>query len=155
MNAQAQVIANPDPPREPPLIVDTALLTKYGGNGPRYTSYPTADRFVEAFDAKAYAHWLRNRRIGGFTRPLGLYVHVPFCDTVCFYCAYNKIAAKGDRAKATKYVDYLLKEIELVAKELGDDRRISRMHWGGGTPTFLPDDECERLVKALKTAFDF
>ena len=57
--------------RDVPLVVDTALIHKYGGNGPRYTSYPTADRFVEAFDAKAYRHWLAHRNIGGFVRPLG------------------------------------------------------------------------------------
>src|SRR6266704_4000350 len=65
------------------LVIDPDLIRKYGGNGPRYTSYPTADRFVEAFDADASRHWLANRRIGGFTRPLGVYVHVPFCDTLC------------------------------------------------------------------------
>ena len=93
---------------EAPLVVDPDLIRKHGGNGPRYTSYPTADRFVEAFDASTYAYWLANRDIGGFKRPLGLYVHVPFCDTLCFYCACNKIAAR-DRAKGTRYVDYLLR----------------------------------------------
>ena len=139
--------------RDAPLVVDTALIHKYGGNGPRYTSYPTADRFVEAFDADAYRHWLGIRRIGGFTRPLGLYVHVPFCDTLCFYCACNKIATK-DHNKAVRYVAYLEREIELVAGVLGDDRRVSRMHWGGGTPTFLGDELSSRLVEAIESHFD-
>ena len=78
-------------------VVDPDLIRKYGGQGPRYTSYPTADRFIEAFDAGAYRHWLANRRVGGVKRALGLYVHVPFCDTLCFYCACNKIATR-DRA---------------------------------------------------------
>ncbi|HSJ98682.1 MAG TPA: hypothetical protein VLC53_16520, partial [Myxococcota bacterium] len=120
---------------ETPLVVDTGLIHKYGGNGPRYTSYPTADRFVEAFDAAAYRHWLANRNIGGFARPLGLYVHVPFCDTLCFYCACNKIAAK-DRARGSKYVDYVMREVDLVAAALVGSRRVAKMHWGGGTPTF-------------------
>ena len=137
-----------------PLVVDASLIRKYGGNGPRYTSYPTADRFVEAFDAKAYRHWLENRNIGGFSRPLGLYVHIPFCDTLCFYCACNKIATK-DRAKARRYVTYLEREIDLVARHLSDDRRVCKMHWGGGTPTFLPEEECERLVAKLKSTFQF
>ena len=133
---------------------DSALTDKYGGRGPRYTSYPTADRFVEAFDETAYRHWLGHRRVGGIGRPLGLYVHVPFCDTLCFYCACNKIAAK-DRAKSVKYVDHLLREVELVAEALQGPRAVSRMHWGGGTPTFLPEAECERLVAGLREAFDF
>ena len=81
------------------LVIDERLIRKYGGNGPRYTSYPTADRFVEAFDAAAYRHWLSNRNIGAFARPLGLYVHVPFCDTICLYCACNKITTR-DRGRA-------------------------------------------------------
>src|SRR6516165_7149309 len=135
------------------LVVDAELIHKYGGNGPRYTSYPTADRFVEAFDADAYRHWLGIRRIGGFTRPLGLYVHIPFCDTLCFYCACNKIATK-DHNKAVKYVAYLEREIELVAAALGDDRRVARMHWGGGTPTFLGSELSTRLVEAIRSKFD-
>ena len=139
--------------REVPLVVDTALIRKYGGAGPRYTSYPTADRFVEAFDATAYRHWLGMRRIGAFSRPLGLYVHVPFCDTLCFYCACNKVATR-DHAKAARYVDYLEREIRLVAQALGDDRRIARMHWGGGTPTFLGDELSARLAEAIGAAFE-
>ena len=137
-----------------PLEIDADLIRKYGGNGPRYTSYPTADRFVEAFDAKAYRRWLAQRNIGGFVRPLGLYVHVPFCDTLCFYCACNKIATKNHE-RAVKYVDYLEREIALAAQALGKDRRIVKMHWGGGTPTFLGEALTERLVTTLRGAFDF
>ena len=138
---------------EAPLVIDTRLLRKHGGNGPRYTSYPTADRFVEAFDAGAYRHWLSKRSIGGFKRPLGVYVHVPFCDTLCFYCACNKIATR-DHARARKYVGYVAREAELVAGALGDDRRVSRLHWGGGTPTFLGDEESARLMAALRSSFE-
>jgi oxygen-independent coproporphyrinogen III oxidase len=140
--------------RSDELPVDAPLLRKHGGNGPRYTSYPTADRFVEAFDEKTYRHWLGQREIGGFARPLGLYVHVPFCDTLCFYCACNKIAAK-DRAKGARYVDHLLREATLVAEAVGGSRAVSRMHWGGGTPTFLREDDCERLVLGLRERFPF
>ncbi|HSN19867.1 MAG TPA: oxygen-independent coproporphyrinogen III oxidase [Usitatibacter sp.] len=137
------------------LVVDTGLLRKYGGAGPRYTSYPTADRFVETFDGEAHRHWLGHRSVGGFTRPLGLYVHVPFCDTLCFYCACNKIATR-DHERAVRYVNYLQKEIALVAGALApNDRRIVKMHWGGGTPTFLGDDESARLVRSLREHFDF
>jgi oxygen-independent coproporphyrinogen-3 oxidase len=136
------------------VVVDAALLRKYGGAGPRYTSYPTADRFVEGFDAAAYGHWLGQRDIGGFKRPLGLYVHVPFCDTLCFYCACNKIAAK-DRAKGTRYVDHVVREIGLVSQAVRGGRRVARMHWGGGTPTFLAEEDAARLVSKLRREFDF
>jgi oxygen-independent coproporphyrinogen-3 oxidase len=134
-------------------VVDPRLVRKYGGNGPRYTSYPTADRFVEAFDANAYRHWLANRNVGAFSRPLGLYVHVPFCDTLCFYCACNKIATR-DAAKGRKYASYLEREMRLVAGDLAGDRRVTRVHWGGGTPTFLGEEDCARLMEAIRTHFD-
>ncbi|MGZ5033227.1 MAG: oxygen-independent coproporphyrinogen III oxidase [Usitatibacter sp.] len=135
-------------------VIEADLIRKYGGNGPRYTSYPTADRFVEAFDEEAYRHWLANRSIGGFSRPLGLYVHVPFCDTLCFYCACNKIATR-DQARAHKYVGFLEQEMRLVAEQLGDDRHVTRMHWGGGTPTFLGEEDSKRLMDAIRRNFVF
>jgi oxygen-independent coproporphyrinogen-3 oxidase len=136
-----------------PVVVDPELLRKYGGNGPRYTSYPTADRFVDSFDETAFRHWLANRSIGGFARPLGLYVHVPFCDTLCFYCACNKIATK-DKAKAKTYVGYLEKEIDLVADALGGSKKVQKMHWGGGTPTFLGDEDSARLMAKIRSRFE-
>ncbi|QJR14241.1 oxygen-independent coproporphyrinogen III oxidase [Usitatibacter palustris] len=153
MSAAPSISTVPDAFQEGAVVVDPDLIRKHGGNGPRYTSYPTADRFVEAFDDVAYRHWLANRNVGGFSRPLGLYVHVPFCDTLCFYCACNKIITK-DRARAAKYVDYLEREIRLVAGVTGK-ARISSMHWGGGTPTFLGRELTERLVGTLRDAFDF
>ena len=134
------------------LVVDPELIRKYGGSGPRYTSYPTADRFVEAFDAAAYGHWLANRNIGGMVRPLSLYVHLPFCDTICYYCACNKIITK-DHGRSAKYLKYLGREIRLVADRLGDDRAVSQVHWGGGTPTFLSEQELEELMGMLRSEF--
>jgi oxygen-independent coproporphyrinogen-3 oxidase len=136
------------------LVIDSDLIRKYGGSGPRYTSYPTADRFVEAFDAEAYRHWLQNRNIGGFVRPLGLYVHLPFCGTVCYYCACNKIITK-DHGRSAKYLKYLEREARLVAECLGEDRSIGQMHWGGGTPTFLNDAELADLTRMLRSVFGF
>ncbi|HUL94930.1 MAG TPA: oxygen-independent coproporphyrinogen III oxidase [Usitatibacter sp.] len=151
MNAQLEAVADF---HEGALVLDERLLRKYGGNGPRYTSYPTADRFVEAFDEAAYRHWLANRNVGGFSRPLGLYVHVPFCDTICFYCACNKITTR-DRARAHKYVRYVERELALVAGALGNDRKVAKMHWGGGTPTFLDDEDTAHLMHTLRAQFDF
>src|SRR5689334_4258996 len=127
------------------FVVDPGLIRKYGGNGPRYTSYPTADRFVEAFDAAAYGHWLENRNVGGAIRPLALYVHLPFCDTICYYCACNKVITR-DHGRSARYLKYLQREIRLVAGRLGEDRRVAQMHWGGGTPTFLSEDELGELM---------
>jgi len=147
MNALPRIA---DGPRgENHVVIDERLIRKYGGNGPRYTSYPTADRFVEAFDETAYRHWLANRNIGAFARPLGLYVHLPFCDTICLYCACNKITTR-DRGRAHKYVRHLEREMALVADALGDERDVARMHWGGGTPTFLDEEDTVRLVEAAR-----
>jgi oxygen-independent coproporphyrinogen III oxidase len=134
------------------LVIDPDLIRKYGISGPRYTSYPTADRFVEAFDVQAYRYWLGNRNIGGFSRPLSLYVHLPFCDTICYYCACNKIVTK-DHGRSAKYVDYLGREARRVAAELGDDRAVIQLHWGGGTPTFLSDTELAALMRMLRSEF--
>ena len=144
----------PDSGLAAPVVIDPDLLRRYGGNGPRYTSYPTADRFVEAFDAPAYRHWLARRGDHALAPPLGLYVHIPFCDTLCFYCACNKIAAK-DRARGTRYVDYVMREAELVAASLRGTRRVAKMHWGGGTPTFLAEEDAARLVTHLRQVFEF
>jgi oxygen-independent coproporphyrinogen-3 oxidase len=136
------------------LVIDANLIRKYGGSGPRYTSYPTADRFVEAFGAGAYGHWLQNRNVGGFVRPLGLYVHLPFCGTICYYCACNKIITK-DHGRSAKYLKYLGREARALATLLGEDRAIGQMHLGGGTPTFLADAELADLVGMLRSEFDF
>ena len=136
------------------LIIDPDLIRKYGGSGPRYTSYPTADRFVEAFDAAAYRHWLENRSTDGSKRPLALYVHLPFCDTICYYCGCNKIITK-DHGRSAKYLKYLGKEIRLLAEILKDDLAVSQMHWGGGTPTFLSEDELAELMRVLRSEFHF
>jgi oxygen-independent coproporphyrinogen-3 oxidase len=134
------------------LVIDPGLIRKYGGSGPRYTSYPTADRFVEAFDAAAYGHWLENRNVGGAIRPLALYVHLPFCDTICYYCACNKIITK-DHGRSAKYLKHLGREVRLVAERLGDDRGVAQMHWGGGSPTFLSEAELAELMDIIRAEF--
>ena len=127
-------------------------MRKYGGNGPRYTSYPTADRFVEAFNADAYGHWLANRNVGGAVRSLALYVHLPFCDTICYYCACNKIITK-DHGRSAKYLKHLGREVRLVAERLSDDRAVAQMHWGGGSPTFLSEAELAELMGMIRSEF--
>jgi oxygen-independent coproporphyrinogen-3 oxidase len=135
------------------LEVDLDLIRRLDKNGPRYTSYPTADRFVEAFNAETYSSWLAKRDLGGINRPLSLYVHIPFCNTLCFYCACNKVITK-DFSKAATYVKYLIKELGMQAALLGGERRIEQLHFGGGTPTFLNDDELRQLMGAIRKNFE-
>jgi oxygen-independent coproporphyrinogen-3 oxidase len=134
------------------LVVDAEVLRRFDRPGPRYTSYPTADRFVEAFDAAAYRRALEARRAGGRARALSLYVHLPFCSTICYYCACNKVITR-DRARSAKYVRYLARELELAGEVLGADERVGQLHWGGGTPTFLPHDELRALMGMIRDRF--
>ena len=134
------------------LVVDLELIRRLDKNGPRYTSYPTADRFVEAFNAESYTQWVAKREIGGIARPLSLYIHIPFCNTLCFYCACNKVITK-DKSKAAEYVRYLIKEMAMQAMLLGPDQVIEQLHFGGGTPTFLSDDEIRELMTAIGQHF--
>ncbi len=134
------------------LIVDMELIRRLDKNGPRYTSYPTADRFVEAFDVKSYNQWVAKRDIAGVGRPLSLYIHLPFCNTLCFYCACNKVITK-DRSKSAEYVRYLIKEMAMQAMLLGPDQVVEQLHFGGGTPTFLSDDEIRRVMASIRQHF--
>jgi len=130
------------------LVIDPVLIRKYDVSGPRYTSYPTADRFVDAFDEPQLRQWLARRNIGGFSQPLSLYVHLPFCGTLCYYCACNKVVTR-DRSRSAKYIQYLEKELALVAPLLGESA-LHGMHWGGGTPNFLAREEMVALMRAIE-----
>ena len=136
------------------LVIDPVLIRTYDTAGPRYTSYPTADRFVEAFGEADFRQWLAKRNLGGIGLPLSAYVHLPFCDTVCYYCACNKVATR-DRGKSAKYINYLEKELALAGPLLGPDRDLCRLHWGGGTPTFLSRAEMSALMAALRRELRF
>ena len=138
----------------PTLNVDLPLIARFDRNGPRYTSYPTADRFSDAFDSRAYALWTARRNRAGVPRPLSLYVHLPFCSSLCYYCACNKIVTR-DAGKAAHYLRYLTREIALQAPLFRDDARVSQMHWGGGTPTFYGVAELDALFRTLRSHFDF
>lgn len=137
-----------------PFEVDVDLIRRLDRSGPRYTSYPTADRFVEAFRAETYRSWAGKRNIGGIQRALSLYVHLPFCNTVCFYCACNKIVTR-DKTKGGKYLDYLAREIAMQAPLFRDDPAVRQMHWGGGTPTFYDMNQLRSLFTLLRRDFEF
>ncbi len=130
------------------------LLRKYDVPGPRYTSYPTADRFVEAFGEGDYLQALAQRRDGpsALAMPLSLYVHIPFCEQLCYYCACNKIITKHHE-RAAPYLRYLSREVELHTAVLGTGQPVSQLHLGGGSPTFLTDDELRDLMAMLRRNF--
>jgi oxygen-independent coproporphyrinogen-3 oxidase len=134
------------------IAFDAELVRRFDRNGPRYTSYPTADRFVEAFDHASYMKWAA-RRASGRVRPLALYVHLPFCRDVCYYCACNRIITRN-AATAERYLDALAGEIALQAELFRADPRVVQMHWGGGTPTYYSHDVLSALFKRLAAHFD-
>ena len=135
--------------------ITTELLTKFDVPGPRYTSYPTADRFVEAFGEPDYLRALDQRRTGpaASTRPLSLYVHIPFCESLCYYCACNKIITKH-HDRSAPYLRYLSKEVDLHVQHIGAGQSVSQLHLGGGTPTFFSDDELGELMSMLRRNFN-
>jgi oxygen-independent coproporphyrinogen-3 oxidase len=135
------------------LVIDPVLIRNYDVSGPRYTSYPTADRFVEAFGEAECTHWISSRNIGGIKQPLSVYTHLPFCDTICYYCGCNKVVTR-DHGRSAKYIKYLARELALLSPLLGAERAISQMHWGGGTPTFLSRGEMRELMSAFDEQFE-
>jgi oxygen-independent coproporphyrinogen-3 oxidase len=143
---------------EPPVMrFPRELLQRMDVSGPRYTSYPTADRFVEAFGPHEQVQALKARAEGatiGGRPPLSVYVHIPFCESVCYYCACNKVVTRHHE-RATEYLAALEREMALYVQALGPAETASQLHLGGGTPTFLSDDELSRLMGALRAAFHF
>lgn len=133
--------------------VPPELLRQMDLQGPRYTSYPTADRFVEAFGEVEHIQALAQRRTGlGCALPLSLYVHLPFCESLCYYCACNKIITKHPE-RAQDYLRYLGRELELHMNHLGQGQALSQLHLGGGTPTFLSDSQLGELMSVLSRHF--
>ncbi len=137
-------------------LITPELLTRFDVPGPRYTSYPTADRFVEAFSETDYLTALDHRKQAARlkSQPLSLYVHIPFCESLCYYCACNKIITKH-KDRAETYLRYLAREVELHVAHLGTGHSVSQLHLGGGSPTFLSDEELRELMAMLRRHFQF
>ncbi|HSO83956.1 oxygen-independent coproporphyrinogen III oxidase [Thiocapsa sp.] len=133
------------------ISFDLDLIRRYDQSGPRYTSYPTAVEFDESFDATAYRAACERSNHSG--RPLSLYFHIPFCDTVCFYCACNKIATK-DRSLAPPYLERVYKELALQSELFDKSRVVEQLHWGGGTPTFLSHAQMSELMDTTRRHFN-
>jgi oxygen-independent coproporphyrinogen-3 oxidase len=159
----SSAVITPLPPEATDLaagLLPESLLRRFDQPGPRYTSYPTADRFVEAFGAddcrRAFAQRGEGATVGG-AAPLSVYVHVPFCESVCYYCACNKVITRHHE-RATEYLAALAQEVALVREALGTSKAgarptVSQLHFGGGSPTFLSDGELAELMRTLHAAF--
>jgi len=136
----------------PSVRFDLDLIRRYDKSGPRYTSYPTAVQFHQGFGEKGYVSWAEHTNGEPIPRPLSLYFHIPFCDTLCFYCACNKVVTKN-RAHAVPYLDHLYKEIALQGALFDRDRTVDQLHWGGGTPTFISHDQMRTLMRVTGEHF--
>jgi oxygen-independent coproporphyrinogen-3 oxidase len=134
--------------------VDLTKFKKYDKPGPRYTSYPTAPHFNEDFKAEQYLDEIIKTNYGEGLPDLSLYYHLPFCDTLCYFCGCNMIITRN-RDRVKEYVKYLKKEIDLLRGYLLTDREVSQLHWGGGTPTHLNPDEISDLTSFIMDSFSF
>lgn len=132
------------------LVFNNDLIKKYDKSGPRYTSYPTAIQFTEDFSEQDYYKQvaLSNER----NTPLSLYFHIPFCDTICYYCGCNKIVTKN-RNHAQPYLDAVYKELELQGQLFKATRIVNQLHWGGGTPTFISHEQMTELMQQTRRHF--
>jgi len=130
---------------------DTQLIKKYDIAGPRYTSYPTAVQFTPEFTEANYREQAAKSNLSG--RDLSLYFHLPFCDTICYYCACNKVITK-DRSKAIPYLDLLHKEIAMQGELFDSSRKVNQLHWGGGTPTFISHQQMAELMQVTRKHFN-
>lgn len=129
---------------------DLDLIRRYDLSGPRYTSYPTAIQFDSSLQASDLVDCGQNTADN--TSPLSLYVHIPFCAHVCYYCACNKVITRN-RKKAQPYLDTLYQEMAQLAKWYSKDRVVEQLHWGGGTPTFISNEQMIELMQALRDNF--
>jgi oxygen-independent coproporphyrinogen-3 oxidase len=134
------------------LTFDPDLIRRYDKSGPRYTSYPTAVQFHAGFAEADYRVWAKRSNETPTPRPLSLYFHLPFCDTVCFYCACNKIVTKN-RKRASLYLGRLHREIAVQGELFDRTRIVEQLHWGGGTPTFISHDEIQELMNVTREHF--
>jgi oxygen-independent coproporphyrinogen-3 oxidase len=135
-----------------PPAFDSDLIRRYDKAGPRYTSYPTAAHFNDRFSEAEYRDQARATNEDPIPRPLSLYFHIPFCATVCYYCACNKIVT-GNRSRAADYLQYLYREIALQGELFDRDRLVEQLHWGGGTPTFLDHAQMREVMSVTGEHF--
>lgn len=136
------------------IEISESLIRRFDASGPRYTSYPTADRFHTDFRAAAYHQYLAQRAATPQAQPLSVYIHLPFCQSLCYFCACNKIITQ-DTSRSIQYLEYLGKELDLLEPHLGSARYTRQLHLGGGTPTFGDDAGLAQLMGKLQQHFEF
>jgi oxygen-independent coproporphyrinogen-3 oxidase len=134
------------------VCFDIDLIRRYDGRGPRYTSYPTAVQFSEQLTVDDYVENARASNSSGV--PLSLYVHIPFCHSLCYYCGCNKIVTRNQE-RVAKYMNNLYREIDMQSELFDRSRVVEQLHFGGGTPTYLDNDEMGELLDKLRSAFTF
>jgi oxygen-independent coproporphyrinogen-3 oxidase len=137
----------------PDVCFDLDLITRYGGTGPRYTSYPTALQFTDTFTAEDHKEFASQSNQLPIPRPLSVYVHIPFCQTLCYYCGCTKIVTRNEQ-RVTDYLRSLYREIELQAALFDKDRVVEQLHFGGGTPTYLAEEQLREVMRRLSANFD-
>jgi oxygen-independent coproporphyrinogen-3 oxidase len=137
-----------------PMLVDLEMLSKYDRPGPRYTSYPTAPQFAAEFGFKEFDAEIQRTNESDSPADLSLYFHIPFCDTLCYFCGCTMIITRN-RERIEEYLDYLIREIELVSSKIKTGRKVAQLHWGGGTPTYLEPHQIRRLFDATREHFEF
>ncbi len=135
------------------VVFNKELIRRYDTFGPRYTSYPTAVQFTTDYDAEDYLDWVKHSNEDPIPAPLSLYLHIPFCDTICYYCGCSKVITK-DKSKASHYIQLLKQEIKLQGALFAKDREVTQIHWGGGTPTFLNDKEIYEIIECIRENFN-
>lgn len=136
------------------IPVDINLLKKYDKAGPRYTSYPTAPYFHEGISEKHFVEHISKDEEHIEKRDISLYFHIPFCDTLCYFCGCNMMVTRN-QSKIEQYLDYLEKEIKLLKAHIGADRKVKQLHWGGGTPTHLTPAQIRKLGAVIHKYFEF
>jgi oxygen-independent coproporphyrinogen III oxidase len=164
MSNRAGLTSSTVTPITMPLPIPTMTTTSHAAEklldlvdspGPRYTSYPTADRFAELQDSNDLRAALQLRKLhwNSSATPLSVYVHIPFCRSLCYYCACNKIVTRRPE-RSIGYLEFLQQEIGLYRDLLGPGQPVSQLHLGGGTPTFLDDRQLQTLLQSLSGAFE-
>ena len=135
------------------VVFNKELIRRYDTFGPRYTSYPTAVQFTTDYGVDDYLSWAKHSNEDPIPAPLSLYLHIPFCDTICYYCGCSKVITK-DKSKAAPYIKLLKQEIKLQGALFAKDRKVTQIHWGGGTPTFLSDKEIYEIIECIRENFN-
>ena len=134
--------------------IDIDVLKRFNRPGPRYTSYPTAPLFSPEFTAADYTREIVETNYESNAADLSLYFHFPFCESLCYFCGCNMMVSR-DRKLISEYNERLKKEIETLVPLISKDRKVSQMHWGGGTPSYLIPDEIRDVGEFIKSKFNF